>query len=209
MAGEPTRTLREIRDRLLAKPVSPRVENARDINLHYCRYVARTVAERVGDEVPVEILEDGGGGYGHVWLRCSGRHYDAECVEGVTDHRDLPFFRRHPEAAVGVESSATPLSSLRHRGERPLYPAGVGSEGVTPAAVDRRAYRRLALAGVLLGVALVVVGVTGEWALGSGLLGLPPSFGVLFHDAWLLGEVLVLVSPFVFFLLLPSSRASP
>jgi hypothetical protein len=209
MAAALTRALRKVRDRLLAEPVSPRVEDARDINLHYCRYVARTVAERVGEEVDVEILEDGGGGYGHVWLRCDGRHYDAECVEGVDDHRDLPFFRRHPEAVVHVESAVTPLSSLRHRGERPLYPAGVGGEGGTPAAIDRRAYRRLALAGVLLGVALFVVGVAGEWALESGLLALPASFGVLFHDVSLLGEVFVLVSPLVFFLLLPSARTSP
>ncbi|MFC7227765.1 hypothetical protein N0B31_10155 [Salinirubellus salinus] len=209
MAAELTRTLREVRDRLLAEPVSPRVADARDINLHYCQYVARTVAERVGDDVAVEILEDGGGGYGHTWLRCDRRHYDAECVEGVTDHRDLPFFRRHPEAAVGVESGATTLSSLRHRGERPLYPVGVGSQGSTPGGIDRRAYRRLVLVSVLFGVALFLIGATSEWALRHGILGLPPSFGVLFHDAWLLGEVVVLVSPFVFFLLLPTSRASP
>jgi hypothetical protein len=209
MAAEPTRTLREVRDRLLAEPVSPRVEDARDINLHHCRYVARTVAERVGEEVDVEILEDGGSGYGHVWLRCAGRHYDAECVEGVDDHRSLPFFRRHPEAAVGVSSAATPLSSLRHRGERPLYPAGVGGVGGPPAAIDRRMYRRLAVAGVLLGVALFVVGVTGEWALDSGLLRVPASLGVVFHDVGLVGQVLVVVSPFVFYLLLPSSRTSP
>lgn len=28
----------------------------------------------------------------HVWVRHNGRHYDAECVDGVEDWRDLPIF---------------------------------------------------------------------------------------------------------------------
>jgi hypothetical protein len=117
------RALREVRDTLLENPVSPRVETPADINdTHYCRYVAETVAERVGDEYDVEILEDGARGYAHVWLSVDGRHYDAECVEGVDDYRDLPFFQRHPEAVMHTEPETAKLSNLRRRGFEPLYP---------------------------------------------------------------------------------------
>lgn len=28
----------------------------------------------------------------HVWVYYNGKHYDAECPEGVSDFRELPFF---------------------------------------------------------------------------------------------------------------------
>lgn len=121
MTEELGRVLREVRDTLLSNPVSPRVETAADINNHYCRYVAETIAERVSEACDVTILEDGGG-YAHVWLACEGRHYDAECVEGVTDYRNLPFFRRHREAVVHPEPGSSSQSAIRHRGVEPLYP---------------------------------------------------------------------------------------
>jgi hypothetical protein len=30
----------------------------------------------------------------HAWIFYDGRHYDAECAQGVEDWRDLPVFRR-------------------------------------------------------------------------------------------------------------------
>lgn len=123
MPGELERVLRDVRETLLAKPVSPRVETPEDINDHYCRYVAETVAERVGDRYDnLRILEDGARGYVHTWIAHDGRHYDAECPAGVDDHRDLPFFVRHPEAAMGVAPATADQAALRHRGFEPLYP---------------------------------------------------------------------------------------
>lgn len=31
---------------------------------------------------------------GHAWVSWEGRYYDAECPEGVTDWKELPFFVR-------------------------------------------------------------------------------------------------------------------
>ncbi|MEF8757048.1 MAG: hypothetical protein V5A33_02315, partial [Halobacteriales archaeon] len=99
-----------------------RVETPADVNRHYCRYVAERVAEQVGDDLDVQILEDGAGGFAHVWLAHDGRHYDAECVDGVEDYRELPFFQRHPEAVRHVEPATADQAELRHRGLEPLYP---------------------------------------------------------------------------------------
>lgn len=122
MDGRLERALRDVRETLLEEPVSPRVDDAEDINLHYCRYVAETVADRVGEESGVRVIEDGGRGFAHTWVECDGRHYDAECVEGVDDYRDLPFFQRHPEAAVHVEPGSADQAAVRNRGKEPLYP---------------------------------------------------------------------------------------
>ncbi len=122
MAEELERILRDVRDKLLTEPVSPRVEDPADINRHYCQYVAQEVIDRLDDDVEVEILEDGGRGFAHTWIAHGGRHYDAECVDGVTNYRNLPFFKRHPEAALHVESDSPDHASLRNRGKKPLYP---------------------------------------------------------------------------------------
>lgn len=122
MSEEVIQALREVRETLLSNPVSPRVETPADINRRYCRYVAETVVDRVGDDHDVQILEDGGRGFVHTWIRHDGRHYDAECIEGVTDYRNLPFFQRHPEAVVHVEPGDVKQSTIRNRGKGPLYP---------------------------------------------------------------------------------------
>jgi hypothetical protein len=31
----------------------------------------------------------------HAWLFAYGKHYDAECLDGVVDYHDLPLFRRY------------------------------------------------------------------------------------------------------------------
>jgi hypothetical protein len=37
----------------------------------------------------------------HTFVRIDGRFYDAECLEGVLDHNDLPIFKRLVEAGRG------------------------------------------------------------------------------------------------------------
>ena len=208
MAEEIERTLREVRDLLLSEPVSPRVEVPADINLHYCRFVAETVAERVDDAIDLEILEDGGRGFVHVWVAHDGRHYDAERVEGVTDYRDLPFFQRHPEAAVHVEPGTVSPATIRQRHKGPLYPESVGIDPSSGSdRVPTAIYWKYALAGLLLGGALVAIGLSGEWALHRHLLGRSAQLHTLFVDIEIIGELLLLVSPIVFFVLLPAQQA--
>lgn len=208
MPGELQKALHDVRDTLLSNPVSPRVETPADINRHYCHYVAQTVTERLGDDTGVEILEDGGRGYVHTWIHYDGSHYDAECVEGVTDYRDLPFFQRHPEAAIHVEPGGGNRAGLRKRGSRPLYPEGFSfaSRSVSRPVLWTM-YWKYGLAALLFGVVLVVAGLSGEWALHRHLISESAALRTLFIDLEIVGEVLLLVSPFVFFVLLPAQQA--
>ena len=209
MAAELRRALCEVRDTLLEEPVSPRVEAPADVNRHYCRYVAETVAGRLDDGYGVEVLEDGGRGFAHTWLYYAGRHYDAECVDGVGDYRDLPFFQRHPEAVVHVEPGTADPASLRNRGGAPLYP-----DALAPDAPDglRQAVSatdwQYAAAGVLLGLVLFALGASGEWAIHGHLLQRTAELQTLILDLEIVGELLVLVSPVVFLVLRPAQRAS-
>lgn len=34
--------------------------------------------------------------FSHAWILWNGKHYDAECIDGVVNHRDLPFFKHNP-----------------------------------------------------------------------------------------------------------------
>lgn len=189
---------------------SPRVEDPADINLHYCQYVAETVVEQLDADVEVEIVEDGGRGFVRTWIVHDGRHYDAECVEGVSEYLELPFFRRHPEAAIQIEPATADAATLRQRGMRPLYPEIFPFE--SPGELSRlpsTRYWKYALAGVILGGVLTLIGLSGEWALHRHLLGQSAFLRTLFIDLEILGEMILLVSPAVFFVLLPSQRADP
>lgn len=208
MEAELEHQLRAVRDKLLSEPVSPRVHDPADINLHYCKYVAETVVERLEDDTDVEVVEDGGRGFVHTWIVHDGRHYDAECVEGVPDYRDLPFFRRHPEAAIHIEPATTDAATLRQRGVEPLYPEIFSFESpgeLSP--LSRTRYWKYALAGVILGGIFILIGVSGEWALHRHLVEQSASLRTFFVDLEILGEMLLLVSPIVFFVLLPAHRA--
>ena len=60
-------------------------------------------------------------GFGrHAWVAVDGRHYDAECPEGVDSFFELPLFRRYM------------VSDLRSRG---ITCADVQVQDVTPAPV--------------------------------------------------------------------------
>lgn len=205
MGADLTRELRAVRRTLLSEPVSPRVEEPADINRHHCRYVAETVTERLGEGHGARVLADGGRGYAHAWIYHDGRHYDAECVEGVEDHRDLPFFERHPEAAVGVVPGIVDPASLRRRGREPLYPTGPGTGSVP---LVRAADRRYAVAGVLVGLVLFLAGAAGVWAIQAHPPGASTGLRTLFVDLEIVGELLAIVSPVVFVLLRPARRAA-
>lgn len=208
MSAELQQALREIRQTLLSKPVSPRVESPGDINLHYCQYVAETVAQQVSHDV--QILEDGGKGFAHTWLRWNGRHYDVECIQGVDDYRDLPFFQRHPEAAIHVEPGAVPTARLRERGRDPLYPEPLTRDGPrSENSIGRLDYWVQAVAGVVIGGLLLLVGLAGEWAIHEHLLRDSATLAVIFYDLELIGELIAIVSPIVFFVLVPATEWQP
>lgn len=209
MTGDLERVLREERDKLLSNPVSPRVDTPTDINRHYCRYVAETVVERVGDELDVEIIEDGGRGYVHTWVHHDGRHYDAECVQGVDDYHHLPFFERHPEAAVNVEPGAVDPAALRRRGLDPVHPAGPAAGATTHAdREDAATHVKLTIADMAVGIALFGLGLLGEWVARRSVLDHAEPLRTLFVDVELLGEFVILMSPIVFLLILPAHRAA-
>lgn len=207
MAEPLQRALREVRDTLLSEPVSPRVDEPADINRHHCTYVAETVVDRVGDELDVQVLQDGGHGHAHTWIRYDGRHYDAECIEGVDDHRELPYFRRHPGAAVHVEPATTSLATVRGRGSDTLYPAVFESDS-PPTAADalRPRYWRYAIVGIMVGLLMVAIGLAGEWVSGTNVMGMSAGARSAFTDLELVGELVAVVSPIVFLWLVPVHR---
>lgn len=208
MPGEVQNALRGVRDTLLSNPVSPRVETPADINCQYCQYVAETVTERVGDDIHIEILEDGGRGYVHTWIYHDGAHYDAECLEGVSDYRNLPFFQRHPEAEIHVEPEGSNRASLRQRDRQPLYPAVLTVDSRSDSRpISWLMYWRYALAALLFGVVLVVTGLSGEWAIHRHLIRQSAALQALFIDLEIIGELLLLVSPIIFLVLLPAQQA--
>jgi hypothetical protein len=61
-------------------------------------YLDRESLEEAGlalpDGMDPENLYDVVGGRGHVWITFEGRHYDAECPQGVQYFTDLPIFKR-------------------------------------------------------------------------------------------------------------------
>lgn len=62
------------------------------------------------------------------------------------------------------------------------------------------------VAGVIIGVLLLLIGLTGEGALHEHILQQSGSLQMLFYDLEIVGELLVLVAPIVFFFLLPAHR---
>lgn len=208
MQGELQKALQDVRHTLLSNPVSPRVNTPDDINRHYCHYVAQTVTNRLDDDIDVKILQDGGRGYVHTWIYHDGSHYDAECVEGVTDYRNLPFFQRHPEAANNVETDAAKRATIRQRGSQPLYPEAITFDSRSdPCRISWTMYWRYTLVSLLLGVLLIVAGLSGEWAIHRHLIRQSARLQTLFIDLEIIGELLLLVSPIIFFVLLPYHRA--
>jgi len=43
--------------------------------------------------------------YPHIWIKYEGKHYDAECLDGVSNPRDLPFFGDNPRPNPNKEET--------------------------------------------------------------------------------------------------------
>jgi hypothetical protein len=74
-----------------------------DINNGLCEDFAEEISKLVPTAEVVDIVrfegtedEDSNNDllleYAHFWILWNGKHYDAEYIEGVVNHRDLPFF---------------------------------------------------------------------------------------------------------------------
>jgi hypothetical protein len=63
-----------------------------DINNGFCYEWAGTLLENLPNteiwEVPLGV-----GDTSHAFVRYNGKFYDAECLDGVVDHMDLPLFK--------------------------------------------------------------------------------------------------------------------
>lgn len=76
------------------------MKDAEDINNGKCSQFAKSVKDSLGSPEDLEICSYGydGGNYqsnAHRWILYNGKHYDAECPEGVNKPRNLPIFRRN------------------------------------------------------------------------------------------------------------------
>jgi hypothetical protein len=76
---------------------------ARRINGGYCGDFAANAFSLLTDSLQEEAVliqanhlprNKDGGDTGHVWLRSGGKHFDAECPQGVDQPSDLEFFKR-------------------------------------------------------------------------------------------------------------------
>lgn len=69
-----------------------------EINNGDCDRFADAVCSKVkGTEVRITEFEDEFEGYhwvGHFWVEYKGKHYDAECPDGVDNFLDLPIFQK-------------------------------------------------------------------------------------------------------------------
>lgn len=69
-----------------------------DINNGECDRLTQIVCDSInGAGWRATEFEDEFEGYnwvGHVWIEYRGKHYDAECLEGVDNFLDLPIFQR-------------------------------------------------------------------------------------------------------------------
>lgn len=97
-----------LNDWLAANELSAAVE----VNSGMCEEFAIDLSERMpGSQVVytedfVDWDSDEHPG-GHAWVALEGKHYDAECLEGVSDWKTLPFFVRRvqPESKPAVSAS--------------------------------------------------------------------------------------------------------
>ena len=70
-----------------------------EVNSGRCEDLMQLVCDTVEDAdwLGTEEVEDKLEGYhwiGHVWIVYQGKHYDAECIDGVDNFLDLPIFQK-------------------------------------------------------------------------------------------------------------------
>lgn len=70
-------------------------------------------------------------------------------------------------------------------------------------------YWMQAIAGVMTGGLLLLIGLIGEWAIHEHLLRHSSTLQVLFYDLEIIGELIAVVSPIVFFVLVPVTEWRP
>lgn len=76
-----------------------KVESARDINNGWCDEFAKSVRDTLSYSDNISICSygfdsNGYTSYAHKWISYDGKHYDAECPEGVKNPSELPIFQR-------------------------------------------------------------------------------------------------------------------
>jgi hypothetical protein len=76
------------------------VKSIEDINNGWCNEFAKSIKDALSQPKDFEIRSYGYGNSSyrsssHKWVYYQGKHYDAECPEGVKNPRNLPFFERN------------------------------------------------------------------------------------------------------------------
>lgn len=96
-----TAALKKVRDEFMRDTILPDPafkDEVCEINHGWCADFAHAVWEELGRPDCVEIFGDedlGAESYSHTFIHFAGMYYDAECVEGVDDWTQLPFFHRN------------------------------------------------------------------------------------------------------------------
>lgn len=71
------------------------VDSRSDINDGRCHAVAAEVYTRLGKPSGMKLCVDRKPGGRHYWIEYEGEFYDAERPEGVSEWRELPYWRRN------------------------------------------------------------------------------------------------------------------
>ena len=73
------------------------VKTVEDINNGYCKQFAKGVKDVAVDGVRIRThdFDETYSSFAHAWIEFNGKHYDAECPEGVENPEELPFFKRN------------------------------------------------------------------------------------------------------------------
>ena len=90
------------------------INKASDINNGKCSQFAKSVKDTMGNPKNLEILSYGYNGKyssnAHKWIYYEGKHYDAECPEGVNKPQNLPIFQRNNIQSENIEIDSDKLN---------------------------------------------------------------------------------------------------
>ena len=97
-----------------------------EINNSQCEEFALKIVSKVkgAEDVCTENFVEFGSLPGHVWILFEGKHYDAECIDGVDNFLELPIFQRARGGksahrleveAMGDELTQLPTAELKKR----------------------------------------------------------------------------------------------
>jgi hypothetical protein len=76
-----------------------------EVNNGNCDEAAHDVAEKIPGATPVytEDVIDNDDWPGHCWVKWNGKHYDAECPDGVESWQSLPLFQKFLQREASTE----------------------------------------------------------------------------------------------------------